>query len=239
MIPTLSVPVYDFILPSTGKTIKARPFLVKEEKLLLMAAQSKDPSDIINATKKIVSDCIEDDININELSFFDIDYLFIALRSKSIGENIELEFQCNQEVEGKKCGSIFPVTLDISVIGVSKDEDLKDEIWLTPTTGVKMKYPKYSDVKKVMADETILDKRVRVIQASINYLFDDKSTYPINEMEQEKIEEFMGNLTQAQLTKLGNWVDNFPEIFVEAEAVCPTCKFNHQIKYKDLSSFFF
>lgn len=239
MIPQLSVPVYDLPLPSTGKTIKARPFLVKEEKLLLMAAQSKDTTEIINMTKQVISNClVEKKIRIDDLSFFDVDYLFIALRAKSVGETIEVNFKCNNRVDNDKCDTIFPVTLDISQIALNKNDDIKDQIFLTDKTGVKLKYPKYGEMKKIIADESALDKRIRVIQASIDYIFDDKQTYPAKDMTKEELDEFTDNLTQAQLEKLGEWVDNFPEFSVVAKQKCPKCNFEHTIQYKDYTSFF-
>lgn len=240
MIPQLSVPIYDVFLPSSGKQIKIRPFLVKEEKLLLMAAQSKDPADIINTTKQIISNCLIDkDVSVDQMPFFDVDYLFLTLRAKSISENIDVNFNCNNTSDGRKCGAVFPVNLDISKASITRDENLKDEIWLTASTGVKMKYPKYSVMKKIVSDETVLDKRIRVIQACIDSIFDDKQSIMSNEMSQEDMDNFTDNLTTAQLDKLGVWVESLPELAIRIEKQCPSCGFNHKIVYKDFTSFFF
>lgn len=242
MLPQLTTPIYTVNLPSSGNEIRVRPFLVKEEKLLLMAAESKDTSEVINTTKQIVSNCLVDGAgvaNVDQMPFFDVDYLFLTLRAKSISENIDVNFTCNNTKDGKKCGAVFPVSLDISKSSITRDENLKDEIFLTEKVGVKMKYPKYSAMKKIVSDETALDKRIRVIQACIDYLFDDKQTYPAREMSKEEMDGFIEGLTTAQLDKLGDWVAKLPELAIKVERECPSCGFNHKIVYKDFTSFFF
>lgn len=242
MIPQLTTPIYTVNLPSSGNEIRVRPFLVKEEKLLLMAAQSKDVKEVINTTKQIVSNCLIDGAgvaNVDQMPFFDVDYLFLTLRAKSISENIDINFTCNASREGGKCGAVFPVEMDISKSSITRDETLKDEIFLTEKVGVKMKYPKYSAMKKIIADETLLDKRIRVIHACIDYIFDDKQTYPSKEMSEEDMNKFTDGLTTAQLDKLGDWVEKLPELAIRIERQCPSCGFNHKIVYKDFTSFFF
>ena len=240
MIPQLTTPIYTVNLPSSGKEIRIRPFLVKEEKLLLMAAESKDAKEVISTTKQIISNCLVDgDANVDQMPFFDVDYLFLTLRAKSISENIDINFTCNALREGSKCGAVFPVGMDISKSSITRDENLKDEIFLTEKVGVKMKYPKYSAMKKIIADETILDKRIRVIQACIDYMFDDKQTYPSKEISKEDMDKFTDGLTASQLDKLGDWVERLPELTIRVESKCPSCGFNHKIVYKDFTSFFF
>ena len=108
MLPTLSLPVYELTIPSSGKTARFRPFIVKEEKILLMAAESSDDSEIVTATKEVLKNCcVDGDVDIDNLPFFDIDYLFIALRAKSLGESIEMKFVCNNTVEDKVCKNVF------------------------------------------------------------------------------------------------------------------------------------
>src|SRR5688572_15681983 len=117
------VPEYTLTIPSTGQPIKVRPFLVGEERLLLMALEAGDANSIINTTKQIIKSCIVDediDIDVDKLPFFDIDYLFIALRAKSIGEAIDITYTCNADHEGEHCGSSFPAKIDISNVRVDK-----------------------------------------------------------------------------------------------------------------------
>ena len=139
-LPTIDVPIYDITLPSNGKTVKIRPFLVKEEKLLLMAIESKDNENIIKTTKQVISNCIiSGDIDLEKMPFFDVDYLFIALRAKSIGEKIETSYVCNNEIEGQKCGGVFTADIDISKCVIEKNNDITMDIQLNGKLSIKMK----------------------------------------------------------------------------------------------------
>lgn len=235
-LPKIDVPIIELKLPSTGKTIKARPFLVKEEKLLLMAAQSKDSREIINATKQVINNCLIDKIDVETLPFFDIDYLFIALRAKSVGEIVEVNFSCNNLVNGEKCGGVFPVALDISNVTIEKS-DIPDKFQVSNNMGVKLKYPTYTEMKLANAANP-LQAKLDLASSCIDYLYDDQSVYSSKDMQMQQIEQFIESLTQAQFREIENWIDNMPTFVLETEQVCPKCGFNHKIRYKDFTSFF-
>lgn len=238
-LPKISVPIYTVTLPSNGKSIRIRPFLVKEEKLLLIAAQTKDTNEIVAATKQVINNClIDNDVNVDTLPFFDIDYLIIALRAKSIGETIPVKFSCNNIVEGEKCGHNFPVDIDISKASVVKDDSIKLEIWLTDDMGVKMRYPKYSVMKSIMSNENEFERVIRIVCASIDSIFDKTENYSTKEMSKEEIQAFVEGLTKVQFTKLENFVRNFPEFECKVAHTCEKCGFNHNIKYNNFDSFF-
>jgi hypothetical protein len=238
-LPKITTPIYTVTLPSNGKNVRIRPFLVKEEKLLLIAAQTKDVNEIISTTKQVINNCLIDaDVSVDSLPFFDVDYLIVALRAKSIGETIPVKFTCNNVVNNNKCGHVFPVDIDISKSTVVKDESVAPEIWLSGDFGVKMKYPKYSVIKSIMANETDLDKMIRIICASIDYIFDKEQIYSAKDKSKEEIQEFVENLTKTQLSKLENFVSNFPEFECRVEHTCEKCGFHHHIKYNNFDSFF-
>ena len=115
-LPKIDLPTFELKLPSTGKTVMVRPFSVKEEKLLLMAVEAGKADDVITTVKQIINNCIlEGDFDINTAPFFDVDYVFIFLRAKSIGEAVDVNMTCNNVLEsGEKCGHKFPTTIDIS-----------------------------------------------------------------------------------------------------------------------------
>ena len=113
-LPKIDLPVYELKLPSNNKQVKIRPFLVREEKLLLMAVESNDESEIINTTKQVINNClIDSDVNIDALPFFDVDYMFVFLRAKSVGDNVEVQLTCNNETPEGICGNRFPAMVDI------------------------------------------------------------------------------------------------------------------------------
>lgn len=240
MLPTIAIPTFEVKLPSTEKKIKLRPFLVKEEKLLLMAAQSKEQSEIINTTKDVIAACILDSTNINDLTFFDIDYLFVVLRARSIGESVEVEMTCNHVNDnGDRCGQIFPIEVDITKIHIVKDKKLANKIMLTDDVGVQMKYPKYNTVKAIMTDPNVYERRINLICASIDFIYDKEKVYSTKDYLKEDLLKFLDNLTKEQEEKLGVWIDNFPYMELRISKACPRCKFNHELTYKDFTSFFF
>lgn len=238
-LPKIDVPTYELTLPSTGKTVRVRPFLVKEEKLLLMALASKDDNTIIETTKQIVNNCmLTKGVDVEKLPFFDVDYLFIALRAKSVGEAIEVNFTCNHRTEdGSKCGFIFGAKIDIANVEVLNKEHEKT-IQLTDKLTVKMRYPSYDVMKRITDKDDELTNKIRIIAASIDMVIDGDTVHSPKDYSREEFEEFIEGFTEAQFKKLSNFVENFPFFQVVAEHECPRCHFNHKIKYKDFTSFF-
>lgn len=237
-LPKILTPIFEVTLPSTGQKIRVRPFLVKEEKILLMAAASKETKEIIEATKQIINNCLIDPgVKVDKLPFFDIDYLFIALRAKSIGETIDINFKCNNVVAGEKCVGVFPVSLDITKASVIKDETLKNKVNITGKIGAAFKYPSYTAMKN-LESESPLTREIKILEASIDYLYDDEKLYPVKDMQPGELTSFLDGLTTAQLELLRPWINSFPSFEIRKEQVCPVCGFNHSIKYRDFTSFF-
>ncbi len=238
-LPKIDVPTYDVILPSNGKTIRIRPFLVKEEKLLLMAVESKDNENIIKTTKQIINNCIVfGDVDVDKLPFFDIDYLFIALRAKSIGESIEMSYTCNNTVDGNRCGGVFQADIDISNCVIEKNADIGLDVKLSNTLTIKMKYPTYSIMKMIMGNETILQKKIRVIGSCVDKIVNGDKVYTTKDFSKEELRRFIEDLTQEQYKKLEEFVDNLPTFYIASKSICPKCQYEHNIKYTDFTRFF-
>jgi len=239
-LPKIDAPIFELIIPSTGQEIKARPFLVKEEKLLLMAAESKDVKDIIETTKQIINNCIlTEDVDIDRLPFFDVDFLFIALRAKSVGENIDLQFKCNNIVNDEKCGNIFDAKVDVTKATIDKDDSISNDIKVSDGKGVRMKYPNYTTMKVIMSDDSNIDKKIRLIANSIDYIYDKDQIYSAKDHTKEELVEFVEGMTEINFKKLENFVNNLPGFIVNLEATCDACGFVHKIRYKDFEDFFF
>ena len=238
-LPKIDVPTYDVTLPSNGKEIRIRPFLVKEEKLLLMAVESKDTENIIKTTKQVINNCIVGgDIDLDKMPFFDVDYLFIALRAKSIGENIEVSYRCNNNVNGQSCNGVFSVDVDISKCAIDKKEDITDIIKLTNTLSVKMKYPSYSIMKTITGNESVLEKKIRIIMSCVERIVNGEKIYTSKDFSKEELKAFIEDLTQEQYKKLEEYIENFPEFYIQANGVCNKCGFDHQVRYTDFTRFF-
>lgn len=238
MIPKVAVPNYELTIPSSGKKITVRPFLVKEEKILLMAVESKNLADIINTTKQVIKDCVIDgDVNVDTLPFFDIDYLFIALRAKSIGETIDVKFTCKHEFEGHECGEIFKAVIDVNNCKVKKP-DVENTIKIGNTHIIKMKYPTYGTMKFINENDSIINKKLNLIAGCIDTIQQKQKVYSAKDLSPKEMGEFLEGLTKADFAKLEKFVDNLPTFVITSKAKCSKCKFEHNLEYTDFESFF-
>jgi hypothetical protein len=192
MLPKIDLPTYKLHLPSNNQEITVRPFLVKEEKLLLMAVKSNDAQEIIRTTKQVINNCIiEPEINIDVLPFFDIDYLFIALRAKSVGETIELNFICQNQTEIGKCENKFPVQLDIANIEVENNNKEKLTIKFYDDLIFTMKYPSYSIMKTLDEKADKLENSIKIISSCIDKIFTKGQYYTSKDFTPDDLQNFI------------------------------------------------
>lgn len=237
-LPKIDLPTYELKIPSTGDEIKVRPFIVKEEKLLLMAAESKDLNNVVNTTLQVIRNCIlDDDVKLNQLPFFDVDYLFIALRAKSVGEKVVINFRCRNPVNGTQCGNVFPVDIDVTnceVKGMGKNDLIK----IAGDTTVKMKYPTYAMMKVIDASDNVLEKKIKIISGCIDTIYRGSEAYSAKDFSRDDLRGFVEGLTDQQLKKLEEFTGEFPSFVIKGEGTCPKCGFNHHVEYKDFESFF-
>jgi len=239
MLPKIDVPTYEIEIPSNKEKIKVRPFNVKEEKLLLMAMESKDVNEIVNTVKQIINNCIiTGKVEIDKLPFFDIDFLFIFLRAKSIGEAVEVNLTCNNVLDdGNTCGNFFPAMMDIAKCEVVYPEKISDDIKLNEKQGVKMRYPNYAAMKRVEFGNEV-DEKTNTIVNAIDYIYDAKGMYSWKDYSKEELKEFVETLTEENYNKMMEFVDNFPTFVVKMEADCNKCGYHHNVRYTDFYDFF-
>lgn len=238
-LPKIDVPIYTVNLPSNKESVKVRPFSVREEKLLLMALESKNADEIIDTVTQVINNCLlEGSVDCTKLPFFDIDYLFLFLRAKSIGETVEVNLTCNNLVgeDEHKCGNVFPTDMDIANCEVIKS-DVSDTIQLDPTKGMKMKYPSYAQMKRIEFGNDV-DQKTNTIINSIDHIFDKDGIYPARDYSKDELKEYVENLTEENYKKLEKFVDNFPTIMIRIQAECTRCGFNHDVRYSDFLDFF-
>lgn len=239
-LPVVDVPIYELKLPSNGKEIRVRPFLVKEEKLLLIAAESNDVDEIIKTTKQVINNCLIDkDVDIDKLPFFDVDFLFIALRAKSISETMEMRFTCNAtDKEGNACRHVFETDVDISNAEIIKS-DVPNTFNLDKGTVVKMKYPSYTIMKTLNENDNALENKIKVVVACIDQIVQKDKVYSSKDYTPKELQAFVEGLTEENYKKLELFVDNFPFFAVDVKKKCPRCGFQHEIRYTDFASFFY
>lgn len=239
MLPKIELPIFEVKMPSSGKKLKARPFKVKEEKLLLMAIESNDDNEILDATKQVINNCVIDDkFDVDSLPFFDADYLFIVLRAKSVGESIDIKFTCNNYTDSGLCGEIFSSKIDILNCKIEKDESIKSDIVLQGNITVKMRYPSYTSMRQMDMEMDNYSQKIDIIMECIEMVVDKDSVYTRKDFTKEELLEFIENLSKENFSRLEKFVDNFPSFVVTSKAKCPKCKFTHNIEYKEFESFF-
>lgn len=238
-LPKIDTPIYDLTLPLSKKKIRYRPFLVKEQKNLLMALESDDQESIQENIKQILTNCtLTKNIEIEELPVVDIEYFFINLRAKSVGEVVENKYRCENVVEGKKCNNVMEHSLnllEIKVEGVKKDNDV---IELTDKISVKMRYPKFSILKNIKDMQKMTDIAMQMIAESIEYIYDGKQFYYSKEVSVQELVEFVESLSQKQFEKIENFFRELPKLERKIEMTCSKCGFVHKFNLEGLENFF-
>jgi hypothetical protein len=239
-LPTIDMPIYEMKIPSSGETIKVRPFTVKEEKLLLMAAESGNIKDVTNTVKQVINNCIiSGKFDVENVPFFDIDYAFIYLRAKSIGEKQEIQLNCrNKPDEVNECGATIPAFVDMNDVEVVKNPDLDFDIKLDKGKGVIMKYPPYSAIKSIEEEKQPIDKTIMMIIHCIDKIYDKDNVYPAKDHSIADLKAFIEQLSESNFKKLEAWTKDFPTFLAVIDAKCPKCGFEHHVRYSDFEDFF-
>ena len=237
-LPKIATPLFHLTLPSTEKQITYRPFLVKEEKLLMIAKEANDEESIAIATLQVLESCTNGEVNVNELASFDIEYLFLNIRAKSVGEEIELRYKHSGGInkEGKECNIVTPVNINIDDIKVKKNENHTDKIMLTDTIGIKMKYPKLDIITKLQ--DGSIENVIDAIADCVDFLFDEEQIYDDTTTSKEELIEFIETLSQEQLMKINKFFDTMPQLEHEVEYECTGCGQKDKVTLRGLSDFF-
>src|SRR6056300_98088 len=242
MLPKLDVPTYEVNLISTGKPIRFRPFLVKEQKLFLMASESDDAKETVQVIRQVLKNCIIDDIDVDSLPTFDLEWLFINLRARSVEEIVNLRYKCNNNVkdeEGKdvKCSGYVEFDVNLLDIEPSKNPEHTNKVQITENLGVVLKYPTFEMVQKYEGLQEN-DLMTNVLVDCIDYIFDKEQMYYAKDTTRAELTEFVDNLQQKDLEKIKLFFDTIPEVKKDVTFECPKCKYNEQIAIKGIQNFF-
>jgi hypothetical protein len=238
-LPKIDVPTYEIELPISKKIIKYRPFLVKEQKNLMMAMESSDSNTIQQSVRDILNNCtLTESIDIDKLPIIDIEYYFVNLRAKSVGEIVESRYRCNNIVNDAECNNIMEKNIDLSQIKVQFDEVVDPEIKLTEKISIKLKYPEFGIVKDSLKYENIADITFNMIAESIEWIYDGEQFYPGHEAQPGEMLEFVEGMNQEQYSKVEKFFENLPKLQETIEIDCSKCGFHHKIDVEGLESFF-
>lgn len=242
-LPISSTPTYTVVVPSLEKEVKFRPFLVKDEKALLIAQQSEDPKVMVNTLRNVITNCVLDQIDTEKLATFDLEYLFTQIRAKSVGEIVELIFSCQQDSCKDNDKAKVKVSIDITKIEVEKNSEHKTKIDLFDDVGVVMKYPTIDALTNVQKNQEgksneVLDSLFSIMADSISMIYKGDEVYHAKDSTKEELLQFVENLTSDQFAKLQKFFNTMPKLTKTVEYDCPVCKHHNVSKLEGLQSFF-
>jgi len=239
-LPKIATPTYELELPSTGKTIKYRPFLVKEEKVLILALESQDVKQITLAIKSVLKDCIiTKGIKVEDLPSFDIEYIFLNVRGKSVGEAIDLVVTCSDDGTTE-----VPVKVYVDEVKVQKDPEHSTEIKIDDEIVIKMKYPSLEQFIKNNFDFTTqesvstIEKSFDIISSCIESIFTAEEAWAAADCTKKELVEFIESMNADQFKKIENFFETMPKLSHTFKVTNPNTKVENTVTLEGLTSFF-
>ena len=237
-LPKISTPLYELQLPSNGKKIKYRPFLVREEKVLILALEGGDNKSITNAVKKILKDCISTrGVKIEELPTFDIEYLFLNIRGKSVGESLDLIVTCPDDNK-----TTVPVKVYIDEIGIKINDQHKKDIVLNPNLTLRMKYPSMNEFIanyfEISGQVDQLDQSFDIIASCIDMVYNDEESWAASDCTKKELKEWLQDLNSKQFKELETFFETMPKLSHTLKVTNPNTKVESEIVLEGLASFF-
>ena len=236
-LPKINTPTYDLTLPSTGKKIKYRPFLVKEEKILIMALETEDISQITNAIVEILNDCIlTKGVNVSKLATFDIEYLFLNVRAKSVGETVEVNVVCPDDNK-----TSVQIEINLDDIKVQKTRGHKNIVKLDDQYSMKLKYPsldEFIDSNFESSEESDVNKSFNMITSCIEMVYDQEESWNASDSTKQELEEFIEQLNSKQFKSIEKFFETMPKLSHKVKVTNPTTEVESEVVLEGLASFF-
>jgi hypothetical protein len=236
-LPKISTPTYELELPSTGQEIKYRPFLVKEEKLLVLALESENTKEITTAIKNVIKSCIQTkNIKVESLPTFDIEYLFLNIRGKSVGEEIEVNVICPDDGE-----TYVPVKINIDEIQVQKNEEHTNKIQVDDNIIMQMKYPSLDQFIKNNFDfsgDTNMDQSFDLVASCIDKIFNDEEVWTSGDVTKKELIDFLEQMNSAQFKQIEKFFETMPKLSHSVKVKNPKTEVESEVILEGLSSFF-
>tara|TARA_R100000988_G_C4006608_1_gene173079 strand:- start:4210 stop:4929 length:720 start_codon:yes stop_codon:yes gene_type:complete len=236
-LPKIATPTYELVLPSSDRKIKYRPFLVKEEKILIIAMESEDQKQITNAIKSVINNCIlSRGIKVDKLSTFDIEYLFLNIRGKSVGENVEVVVTCPDDNETE-----VSVIIPLDEIKININPDHNKDIKLDDNLVMRMRYPSLSEFVKTnfdSDDEITVDQSFDLIISCIDQIFNEEESWNASDCTKKEMTDFLEQLSSKQFKEVEKFFDTMPKLSHTIKVTNPKTKVKNEVLLEGLSSFF-
>ena len=231
-LPVINTPTYELVVPSTKETLVYRPFLVKEEKILLMAMEEEKDSQLNRALKQVVHNCTFEKIDVGKLPLFDLEYIFLRIRAKSVGEVAKLQVLCEDDGE-----TYVPIEVDLETIEVEFQEDHSTKIELTDEIGIEMGYPTF-EFLNFKADQTEVNQLFDIIGSSIERVYEGETVYEKADFSKKDLKVFLESLTSEQFLRVQKFFETMPRLRHKLEVTNPKTKKVNEITLEGLQAFF-
>ena len=236
-LPKIATPTYSLVLPSTEKEINFRPFLVKEEKLLVLALETEDTKQITTAIKAVIKNCIQTKgIKVETLPTFDIEYLFLNIRGKSVGESLDVNIICPDDEKTN-----VPVTIDLDDIQVKKTEGHSNKVKLDNTLMMELKYPSLDEFIKSnfdFKDENAMEQSFNLIASCIDKIYNEEEVWVAADCTKKEIKEFLESMNSSQFKKIEEFFTTMPKLSHTIKVKNPNTKVESEVVLEGLASFF-
>ena len=236
-LPKIATPTYELELPSTGATVKYRPFLVKEEKVLVIALESEDNKQITNAIKAVLKSCIlSKGLKVENLPTFDIEYLFLNIRGKSVGEELEVNVICPDDGE-----TTVPVTISLDEIEVQKDENHSNKIKIDDSIMMELKYPSLDQFIKNnfdFNDKNAMDQSFELIASCIDKVYTEDEVWATADCTKKEVKEFLESMNSQQFKEIEAFFESMPKLSHTIKVTNPNTKVESEVVLEGLASFF-
>ncbi len=236
-LPKIVTPTYELELPSSGQTIKYRPFLVKEEKVLVLAMESEDTKQITNAIKAVLKSCVQTKgVKVETLPTFDIEYLFLNIRGKSVGETLEVNIICPDDGE-----TTVAVDIDLDLIQVEKSDDHSNKIKLDANLMMEMKYPSLDQFIKNNFDfkeENQMDQSFALIATCIDKIYSEEEVWATADCTKKEVNEFLESMNSSQFKEIEKFFETMPKLQHTVQVTNPKTKVKNEVVLEGLASFF-
>jgi hypothetical protein len=236
-LPKIATPTYELELPSTGKTIQYRPFLVKEEKLLVIALESDSTKQITTAIKSVIKNCVlTKGVKIEDLPTFDIEYLFLNIRGKSVGEDIEVNIVCPDDDE-----TSVTVNVNLDDIQVIKSDDHTDKIKLDDKIMMQMKYPSLDQFIKNnfdISDKNVMDQSFELIASCVDKIFTEDEVWTTSDCTKKEMNDFLEQMNSSQFKEIEAFFQTMPKLSHTIKVTNPNTKVESEVVLEGLASFF-
>ena len=230
-LPKIVTPTYELEIPSSKEKITYRPFLVKEEKILLLAQEAGEESDILNAIKQIIKNCTFEEVEVENLALFDLEYIFLNIRSKSVGEKVELKLLCDDDGE-----TYADVTIDLDQVTVDFPKKHTNNIQLTDTISLVMRYPQMSALNLMTDSDT--ETIFHMIKTSIRQIIDGETIYEQVDFTEEDLDVFIESLTSEHFKNIQEFFQTMPKLKHVVKYKNPKTKKQNKRTLEGLNSFF-